>query len=228
MKFSLFIAGIISIFSIGSMSSAATVQLDVSGTIGFTRDLDNGPIKSGQTVSASFVFDADAPAIAQGSSNIFALSNAKFVYKDLGRTTVFDSAQWSSPFINTISATGALSFGQQFQFISSDDMGSSGALILNLPIAQSVDNSTLKPLASTLMTNGISGLSQTNSSWLGIGFDGSGWWGDCPYPQTNCQFMASIDSLSLTSIQAVPIPATLPLLGLGVLGMGVFGRRRRS
>jgi|GEM_PF-1398902 len=94
-------------------------------------------------------------------------------------------------------------------FWNGNDLNIFDLFVDNILVASNI--SSLAGLSSDLLTGTV----------FGFGADGDGCYHYCS------EDGFKVKALSVTPVSEVPVPAALPLLGAGLLGLGFFGRRRK-
>ena len=222
MRFAKTLMGVAAALFIGGAASAATVKVTFGGTFVELSGFGSTPIKLGQKISITHFVDPDAQPIATSqTSTEFSFLGTELTVPDQGQTVLIGTAPGLNPGFNKLSA-----FGAHYQIESSDLFGVLAASIIDFPKGQIIDGSSLAPFIDQLQSDGFAGLSQSSPSLLVASFEGVGWWGDCSSASFGCNAWAFVDSVNVSQIQAVPVPAAFPLMVLGLAGLGFAGRRR--
>ena len=194
---------------IGGAASAATVTLTYSGTV---TAID----KPGQSISVWSIGDRVSTTVAYDTNAIPRQSSASLSGFDFLFASMRNISQDLDYSVSPVGMVIRNSLRDTFLFGGTTDDGEAGYTLTGVDNTGNLYNSTmlsvltpvnLQPGAlSSLSLNVLTG---SNSSICG-----------------NCEFFADLDQLSISTVQAVPVPAALPLMVLGLAGLGFAGRRR--
>ena len=222
MKFGNVVLAVLASCLTGAVAHAATVRADFEGTLNYVSGLTNSEIAAGQKVQGHFTYEEQ-----QTGHQTFGSGNYSW-----------DTLEVKN--LNT-GITQSFSFSVQDRII----VGSGGQHVYALTATQqdyaknTTESFTLRGTdnsASTFGSNSLGELARAFNKptapvfdlhYFDFGYRGNGIWGDCA---GYCSAGAHVSSISYVRqsgpVSAVPVPAALPLMGLGLAGLGFVGRRR--
>jgi len=223
MKFATFLSSIICASIIGLAANASTVTVTFGGSVNWMGSFQNTPYQVGQRLTGSFSYDDQQNSQSVNGSiywwDTFDVQNA-----DLGLSYSFPLAGNRQLSVATGNPNGFFVTGRSVSQSSQDEV--SAIVRVNSTTSQPLGSSVLSRLEPAI-SGPISNYWENKS--IQLTFRGVGDWGICTGA---CTVNAVIDTLSVTNdivpVSPVPIPAALPLLGLGIAGLGFIGRRRKG
>jgi len=226
---------VLAICLLGSSLSAATVSVTFQGSVQGLSRFDTTPYRIGDRFSATIQFsDGQAGrtfSAAPDTGWVYEIIGGTYLNERLGGRTLWDvppslkglnyvpptaaERQQGSVHVKGGSTTrGTYAFAGTAQ---------SGAIKLNIFGGASPQGSIETHAIGSLRNSLAHNPSDFALNYIGLSTTGSSALGAC---SKNCRIGVEIDDV-LVDIAVVPVPAALPLMGLGVFGLGLVGRRRK-
>lgn len=221
-RFGSFVLAALATFVLGSAAQAVTVRADFQGTLRYADGFTNSTIAVGQKIQGHFTYEEQQTGHQSFGSGNYSWDTLEIKNLDTGVTQKF-------------------SFSAQDRII----VGSSGQHIYAVSatqqdhVKQTTESFTLRGTDNSASIFGSNSLGELARAFnkptvpvfdlhaFDLGYRGNGSWGDCA---GFCSAGAHVSSISFVRqtapISAVPVPAALPLMMLGLAGLGFAGRRR--
>lgn len=211
MRISKFLGALAASLMICGAASAATVRVDLNATVDFIEGFTTTPFQLGQKVSASFTYDDSQSPVSS--------SGTRISYPQMGGSISFPALGYYDV-IEPTPGFPSLSLSNSEMRLSGWGGGRAFGVTINVSLQPAANPYNIGQLATALSQPDF----QTGKNFIYLQFVGSGFWGDCP----TCSVGIPLDSITVTRLAAVPVPAALPLMALGLVGLGLVGRRRHG
>ena len=233
MRFANFLLGAAVALFIGGAAHAATVKVTFEGTVNSLRGFDSTPVALGQSVYSEFVLDDGQigfdPDLSGGSKDVerfYQFTSGHVSFPDADIKVGFETSAFNSEaiWIAQISGSGGSSDYHIFAF------NPSFASYRNQSISGFMSVAGFDLSATAFPTTDLSDLLASlpdvdtfDPKFYSIDLEGDSIFGTCA---DRCYIDMDLTKINVSQPAAVPVPAALPLMVLGLAGLGFAGRRR--
>ena len=219
MKLSKLIAGVLALGLCGAASHAATVAVTFSGVLANQEFYGSNTSSSwniGDSVAATFIYnDAQQPSFDALGVATYAVTSGSFKHLESGYEVKTDP-DFAVLQLFHLRPNGFPSSQYRLSGLASGDIGDFGAS--GIDDTATAFNST--DLSEFHAGNLAPSAGKFPSQFLDITFYSNG--AVCQ----DCTQSAVVTSVTFEEVAPVPVPAALPLMVLGLAGLGFAGRRR--